>query len=117
MGLTFIQAFTLLTVASTVVGSTYVCPMCKLAVKVIQNNIYENKDVIEKLINQECIQFCPTICPFIDKEIANLINIVDNSTIPETVCKYVGLCPVIDGCHTEMVCSCCPTSCSVRLVC
>ena len=98
------------------------CFMCETVIKYAQDYIKQGNTTvkIEDYIHQKCLTWTgqPFICNIIDGEVDNIIQYLENGSLPKEVCSLIKLCSQnIDGCHTEVVCSCCPTQCAVKLVC
>ena len=100
------------------------CISCKMTFAIMQQYAVNSTDFIEDYIHEKCLELLipvsQSVCPIVDAQIKSLLSNVDNPKIPQYICSKIGMCPIQtngDGCHTEVVCSCCPSQCSVKLVC
>ena len=97
------------------------CPACKMVVNWAKKYLGNETSVIEAYVDKECKavfgKYAPYVCATVEAELDDIIKYIELGLTADEICQMVGLCKAgKDGCHTEVVCSCCPTNCSVKVV-
>jgi hypothetical protein len=112
--------------ATEAVKIDFECPACKMVVKWAQGYLGNETSVIEEFVDKECKavfgKYAPFVCATVEAELDDILKYIELGLKPQEICELVNLCKANDnhqndGCHTEVVCSCCPSRCEVKLVC
>jgi hypothetical protein len=98
------------------------CPACEMAAKWAQEYLKSKTTTVEEFIEAKCElafkKYAAFVCPSVLEKVDEILKYVELGLTPREVCQLIKLCKAAkDGCHTEVVCSCCPSKCEVKLVC